>query len=161
LTHDRRRCYRDFESMSPHQPADEIPPDILNRLRVPLIRKMRMSIGDRNLETLTIDVGLRGVFAEWSEMLAIDERVEVEFTLPQNELAVKAVCRVAWCHQPGTTATKRPLPPGLGLEFVEIDEQARERVRGHILEYCRRYPKARQFTLNWPEDADSPWGVRA
>ena len=141
--------------------SEEVPPDILKRLRVPLIRKLRMKVGDRMLETLTIDVGLRGVFAEWAETLAIDERVEVEFTLPQNELPVTAVCRVAWCHQPGTGPTKRPLPPGLGLEFVEISEAARERVRNHIVEYCRHYPKARQFTLNWPDDAESPWGVRA
>jgi len=147
--------------MSPQTTAEEIPPDILNRLRVPLIRKMRMKLGERGLETLTIDVGLRGVFAEWSEPLAIDERVEVEFTLPQNELPVRATCRVAWCHQPATGPTKRPLPPGLGLEFLEIAEEARERIREHIRDYCRRYPKARQFTLNWPDDAESPWGVRA
>ena len=130
-----------------------IPPEqVLRRLRVPMIRKGVLANRGHSEEVFVIDIGLLGIFVERKQPLAIGERVEVEFGVPGNELPVRAACRVAWYHEKGRQLQSKTLPTGLGLEFVELAQADDARIREHVVAYCRRHPKTRQFHPSWPED---------
>jgi Tfp pilus assembly protein PilZ len=127
--------------------------EALRLLRIPMIRKVSLTLsGGRAEEVFAIDVGLAGIFIERKEALAVDTKAEVEFGVPGNELPIKARCRVAWCHKKGTPLKNKQLPAGIGLQFVDMAEADKKRLREHVLDYCRRHPKTRQFHPSWPED---------
>jgi hypothetical protein len=98
-----------------------------------------------------IDLGLRGVFVEHEHPLPLGERVEVRFRLPGNEIPIAAICRVAWWHPPELDLVSKKLPGGVGLEFLELSDLDRRRIREHLVDHCRRQPRARQFARQWPE----------
>ena len=127
--------------------ADDTPPDpVLRRIRIPLIRKATLTRADGRAEDLfVIDLGLSGVFVERSDALPTGERVGLRFLLPGNVIPVQAGCRVAWWHPPGAPLVSKSLPSGVGLEFVDLSEHDRERVRAHPLEYLRSRLGARRF----------------
>ncbi len=126
--------------------------DVLRQLRIPMIRKVTLTLRGKPEEVFAIDVGLAGIFIERKEALAVNEKAEVEFGVPGNELRIKARCRVAWCHKKGAPLKSKQLPAGIGLQFVEMAEGDKSRLREHVLDYCRRHPKTRQFHPSWPED---------
>jgi len=124
----------------------------LSQLRIPMIRKAELVYKGRKEEVFVIDVALAGVFIERKETMAIDEKAEILFAVPGNELPIAARCRVAWCHPKGKPLANKLLPAGIGLQFLEIDEADKTRLREHVVAYCRRHPKTRQFHPSWPED---------
>jgi Tfp pilus assembly protein PilZ len=126
--------------------------DELLRLRIPMIRKVALTLRGRAEEVFAIDVGLQGIFIERKQPLDVDEKAQVEFGVPGNELPIHALCRVAWCHQKGAPLKNKQLPAGIGLQFVEMAEADRKRLREHVLDYFRKHPKTRQFHPSWPED---------
>ena len=127
--------------------ADDVPSDpVLRRIRIPLIRKAVLTRADGRVEELfVIDLGLSGVFVERADALPPGEQVSLRFALPGNEIPVQAACRVAWWHPPGAPLVSKSLPAGIGLEFVELSEHDRERVRSHLLEYLRSQLGPRRF----------------
>jgi hypothetical protein len=92
-----------------------------------------------------------GVFVERAEALAADQAVGIRFRWPGSERPFEARCRVAWWHPEGEPLSSKSLPPGGGLEFVEMSDTDRERVRDLLLEYCQRQPRVRRFLRHWPE----------
>jgi Tfp pilus assembly protein PilZ len=128
--------------------------DVLRKLRIPYVHKAILATGKGpEREAFTIDVGLSGVYVELPEPLPVGERVSIRFHLPGNEIPIAAACRVAWQHAGGKALTSKTLPPGVGLQFVELDDKDRVRVREHVLEHCRRHPRVRRFLRHWPETA--------
>ncbi len=119
--------------------------DVLSRIRVPLVRRASLVVAGRTEEVFAIDVGLSGVFVERAVPLAPDERVEVQFYLPDNEIPITARCRVAFWRGEPTPGESQGLPPGAGLEFVEMAPGDRERLREYLSDYYRREPKTRRF----------------
>lgn len=130
-----------------------VPPEpVLRQLRIPMIHKAVLTYRGQREDVYVIDVAIAGVFIERKQALAIDEKVEIEFRVPGNELGIRAGCRVAWCHQKGAPLKTKTLPAGIGLQFVEIAEADLARIREHVVAYCRRHPKTRQFHPSWPEE---------
>lgn len=143
-----------MRSMSTARGRDAaVPPeDVLRRLRVPMIRKGILAKAGQTEEVFVIDVGMAGVFVEHKQPLPIGEKVEIEFGVPGNEIPIKAACRVAWYHERGRQLQSKTLPTGVGLEFVKLQQGDGARIRDHVVAYCRRHPKSRQFHPSWPED---------
>lgn len=127
--------------------SDDAPPDlVLRRIRIPLIRKATLTRADgRGEDLFVIDLGLSGVFVERADELPPGETVDIRFLLPGNELPIRAGCRVAWWHPPGAPLVSKSLPAGVGLEFVDMSDRDRERVRNHLLEYLRSHLGPRRF----------------
>jgi len=127
--------------------ADDVPSDpILRRIRIPLIRRATLTRADgRDEDLFVIDLGLSGVFVERPEALPPGEVVRIHFPLPGNEIPVRAGCRVAWWHPPGAPLVSKSLPSGVGLEFVDLSDHDRERVRAHLLDYLRSHLGPRRF----------------
>jgi Tfp pilus assembly protein PilZ len=127
--------------------ADDAPPDpVLRRIRIPLIRRATLTRADgRHEDLFIIDVGLSGVFIERPDALPPGEKVGIRFLLPDNVIPVQAECRVAWWHPLGAPLVSKSLPSGVGLEFVDISDHDRERVRSHLLEYLSSHLGPRRF----------------
>jgi hypothetical protein len=126
-------------------PSDEV----LRRVRIPFVRRALLSLPGGEREGFLVDLGLAGVFLETADPLALGLAGEVTFSLPGNEIPVKARCRVAWWHREGTPP--RSLPSGAGLEFVEMSQADEARVRSVVLEHCLGAAGARRFTPAWPQ----------
>lgn len=132
-------------------PGGEPSEEVLAGLRVPLVRRAELRLRGEQQTAYLLDVGLRGVFVEWSEALPIGESVDVTFHLPGSERPVQARSRVAWRNPPGESARARRLPGGVGLEFVELAEADRRRIRALVLEHLRGDLASRRFHPAWPE----------
>src|SRR5574342_591771 len=117
------------------RPASSLGPEQLDRLRIPFVQRATLAHGGGGEELFLVDLGVAGTFAERAQPLPVGERVTLSFPLPGNENPIRAVCRVAWWHPPGGRMVSKSLPAGVGLEFLEISEQDRERLRRHLLDY--------------------------
>jgi hypothetical protein len=123
---------------------------VLRQLRIPFIRRARLLRGDGEEDVFVFDIGLAGVFIERAQPLEHDESLAIRFAWPGSERPFEARCRVAWWHPEGETLSSKSLPPGAGLEFVEMSEADSERLRSLLLEHCQREPPVRRFLRHWP-----------
>lgn len=126
---------------------------VLDQARISFIQKARLVRTGGAEEVFVMDLGLAGVFVEHETPLPRGEQVQVCFPLPGNEIPVSAACRVAWWHEASTPLASKSLPAGLGLEFVDLPENDRRRIREYLCEHFRRNPRARQFARPWPSSA--------
>jgi hypothetical protein len=128
------------------------PPDsVLRQLRIPFVRRATLLLEGGNEEVFVIDIGVAGVFVERARALSSGQRVGIRFSWPGSERPFEAQCRAAWWHPEGESLSSKSLPPGGGLEFVEMSDADRERVRELLQEYCQRQPRVRRFLRHWPD----------
>ena len=133
-------------------PRESAPPEsVLRQLRIPFVRRVALVSTARREDAFMIDIGLAGAFVERADSLPIDELLEIRFPWPGSEIPFSARCRVAWWHPEGGALSSKSLPPGAGLQFVEMSEADRERLRGLLADYCRQNPRVRRFLRHWPE----------
>jgi hypothetical protein len=134
---------------SPREPAP--PETVLQQLRIPFVRRVSLVSPARREDAFMIDIGLAGAFVERALPLPLDELLEISFAWPGSEIPFSARCRVAWWHPEGAPLSSKSLPPGAGLQFVEMSGADRERLRALLVEYCRQNPRVRRFLRHWPE----------
>jgi hypothetical protein len=133
---------------TPHAP----PPDrVLRQLRIPFVRRATLRHGEKEEDVFVIDIGLSGVFVERAQPLERGETVEIRLAWPGSERPFAARCRVAWWHPEDEPLSSKQLPPGAGLEFVEMSETDGGRLRSLLLDYCSQDPRVRRFLRHWPE----------
>ena len=133
-------------------PRESAPPEsVLKQLRIPFVRRVALVSSARREDAFMIDIGLAGAFIERADSLPIDELLEIRFPWPGSEIPFSARCRVAWWHPEGGALSSKSLPPGAGLQFVEMSEPDRERLRALLVDYCRQNPRVRRFLRHWPE----------
>ena len=127
------------------------PEGVLRQLRIPFVRRATLVGESRREEVFVIDIGMAGAFVERAEALPVDEKVEIRFAWPGSEVPFAARCRVAWWHPEGAPLSSKSLPPGAGLQFVEMSDMDRDRLRALLVEYCQQNPRVRRFLRHWPE----------
>lgn len=127
------------------------PESVLRQLRIPFVRRVNLASSARNEDAFMIDIGLAGAFVERAESIPVDEEIEIRFPWPGSEIPFAARCRVAWWHPEGAPLSSKSLPPGAGLQFVDMSEHDRERLRALLVDYCRQNPRVRRFLRHWPE----------
>jgi hypothetical protein len=133
-------------------PRETSPPEsVLRQLRIPFVRRVTLVSPTRSEEAFMIDIGLAGAFVERAESLPVDEAMEIRFPWPGSEIPFAARCRVAWWHPEGAPLSSKSLPPGAGLQFVDMSDADRERLRALLVDYCRQNPRVRRFLRHWPE----------
>ncbi len=132
--------------------AQQAPPpeSVLQQLRIPFVRRATLVRGEGEEEAFVIDIGLAGVFVERPEALPQDETLSIRFAWPGSERPFEATCRVAWWHPEGESLSSKSLPPGGGLQFVEMSDSDGERLRVLLVEYCQQEPRVRRFLRHWP-----------
>lgn len=129
------------------------PDDILRQLRIPFVRKANLAWQGGEEETFLIDIGMEGVFVERHDPLPNQEEIDISFAWPGSEIPFRSRCRVAWWHPEGAPLSSKSLPPGAGLQFTQLSEHDRERLRTYLLEYCHQHPRVRRFLRHWPDSS--------
>ena len=132
-------------------PSSTLSPEQLRQVRIPFIQRATLAHGAGREDLFLVDLGVSGAFAERDRALPVGERVQLGFTLPGNVNRIQAVCRVAWWNSPSAALVTKALPAGLGLEFLEVSEVDRERLRAYLLEYLSR-KSGRRFHRSRPLD---------
>jgi Tfp pilus assembly protein PilZ len=133
-------------------PEDGVPEEhVLKRLRIPFVRKASLVRGGQREDAFVLDLGLEGVFIERTEEMKVGEEADLALPWPGSEVPLKARCRVAWWHAPGKRLASKSLPPGAGLQFTQMSEPDKKRLRDYLEEYCRQHPRVRRFLRHWPE----------
>jgi hypothetical protein len=64
---------------------------------------------------------------------------------------MRARCRVAWWHPAEEKLASKSLPAGAGLQFLDMSEADRVRLRAYLEDYCRQDPRVRRFLRHWPD----------
>jgi len=135
------------------QSREGIPPEsVLRQLRIPFVRRATLVRDGASEEVFVIDLGLSGVFVERPAALTVGEQLEIRLPMPDSEIPLQARCRVAWWHTEGAPLASKSLPPGAGLEFVQMSEPDRGRLREQLIQYCRQHPRVRRFLRHWPQE---------
>lgn len=134
---------------TPRAPAP--PESVLRQLRIPFVRRATLASGTWTEDVFMIDIGLAGAFVERADSLPVDEELEIRFPWPGSEVPFCARCRVAWWHPEGEPLSSKSLPPGAGLQFVQMSDADRERLRALLVDYCGQNPRVRRFLRHWPE----------
>ncbi len=124
---------------------------VLQRLRIPFVRRVTLERDGGEEEAFLLDIGLDGAFVERNEPLRPNELITIHFPWPGSEVPFRARCRVAWWHDKSAPLVSKSLSPGAGLQFTEMSEPDRERLRGLLIEYSRQDPGVRRFLRHWPE----------
>jgi len=141
--------------LSPKTHQASPPEEVLEQLRIPFVRKATIRRQGGTEDVFLIDIGLAGAFVERTQPLEQDEAVDIRFPWPGSEIPFEARCRVAWWHSQGAPLSSKSLPPGAGLQFVELSATDRERLRTLLVDYCGQHPRVRRFLRHWPDSERS------
>ncbi len=76
----------------------------------------------------SVDFSEGGCFLANGPLLARDEQLDVGFSVGDREVVARA--RVVWINTPGGLAKR--LPPGMGVQFVALDDAGRSTLRDHL-----------------------------
>ena len=71
------------------------------------------------LSGFTVDLSTGGLFLKAEFPLKLDEKLILIFSLPGQNKVLSCKARVAWANFEGDTI-KPELPPGVGLQFVDL-----------------------------------------
>jgi type IV pilus assembly protein PilZ len=93
--------------------------------RAPLAMKVRYTTPEgKQFDSLTGGIGAGGLFIESSTPLAPGTELSVEFALPDHPWEKhKAKAKVAWTR---SKPERHLLFPGMGIQFIDLDEKARK-----------------------------------
>lgn len=77
------------------------------------------------------DLSEGGLFIATFHLCEIGHRFELEFTIPGHTEPILVACEVRWvrCYNPDGDGF-----PGMGVQFLRIDEAARSSIQGFIRE---------------------------
>jgi CheY-like chemotaxis protein len=77
------------------------------------------------------NINIGGCFLETTELLPIDYRINIQFSPEDNDDLICLRARVAWVNHPEWIKCEQ-LPPGMGLQFIDLDEATTKRIRTYI-----------------------------
>ena len=109
----------------PEGEADLVQTTVERRVspRAPVTVRIDYSTVDAMFSEFTRNINEGGLFIESETLLALDEQVQLQFRLPGVDDHFKVSGRVAWVREAGIDG-----PPGMGVEFDNLDADARLRI---------------------------------
>ncbi len=79
----------------------------------------------------SVDLSTGGVFIEAHYVVPVGTLLNVAFTLPHDGTTIRCTARVAWLN--GPVQRREPLlPPGMGLEFLDIGNREADALRNFL-----------------------------
>ena len=85
---------------------------------------LKVKYGEQKNETLndyTVNLNTGGLFIATENLMPVNSELDIEFSLPSNDLSVSCRARVAWLNDE-SRPLKKDLPAGMGLQFIDIGE---------------------------------------
>lgn len=80
------------------------------------------------LSEFSVDLSAGGLYVKTDFPLPVDESLTLRFTLPDQQRMVSCQARVAWVN-PKDNPRKPGLPPGMGIQFVELSLEDMKSIR--------------------------------
>jgi hypothetical protein len=112
-----------------HQPAS-------GHRRIACNEQCELEFGERHRDAIIWNLSDLGVYVIGDTLPAVGETVHISFSLPGDAAPIHCEARCIWQNPPsifkGCGALARGLPPGCGLEFVALADDARRRIRDRI-----------------------------
>ena len=91
--------------------------------------KMQVLYGvEKKFTNYSVNLSTGGLFLETDNPLPQDEKLTLKFQLPDNEQPISCQGRVTWINSPGSPL-KPNLPPGMGIQFLDVDLDALHQIR--------------------------------
>ncbi|WP_026362368.1 TIGR02266 family protein [Geopsychrobacter electrodiphilus] len=83
------------------------------------------------LSNYSVNLSTGGVFIETEDILLVDSALRIKFVIPGVGREIVCTGRVAWVNHPEKMLNKA-LPVGLGLQFLDLNEDDRDAIREYI-----------------------------
>jgi type IV pilus assembly protein PilZ len=110
----------------PERETDVVHTTVERRLspRAPVTVRVDYATVDAMFSEFSRNINEGGLFIETEMPLVLEEQVQLQFRLPGVEDPFKVSGRVAWVREEGGADG----PPGMGVEFENLDEDARRQI---------------------------------
>ena len=110
----------------PERESDVVHTTVERRLspRAPVTVRVDYATIDAMFSEFSRNINEGGLFIETETPLVLEEQVQLHFRLPGVEDPFKVSGRVAWVREVGGAEG----PPGMGVEFENLDEGARRQI---------------------------------
>jgi uncharacterized protein (TIGR02266 family) len=113
-------------------------------LRIPFVRRCRISGSNGDIDAMLLDLSLRGVYVATRELRESGEEVRVRFHVPGNVRELSIPGLVAWVQKEKTHPV-HGLPQGFGVRFTKLDVEDVRLIARAIQSYCQSNPIYRQY----------------
>lgn len=129
--------------------------------RVNVALKVRLKLADRDAfeERLSKNISQTGIFIRSRNPAAPGTRVRFEYTTEDDARIMRGIGIVRWTRSPDASQTA-DAPPGMGIEFVDLDPQTEELITRIVARYGagERAPQRRDQprTSTMPDAAPRP-----
>lgn len=110
---------------------DRVAPRVEARIEV------RYANGGDELTDYSLNMSTGGLFLETERLLPVETELQVSFNLPDRNDPVRSRARVAWVNEPDRRI-KPGLPPGMGLQFLDLSLDDLQDVRAFVREHLNR-----------------------
>jgi len=107
-------------------------------IRVPFVRRCRLDYGGGQTDsTFIVNINTLGAYVAHETMPALGRTVVFRFQVPGSEREVVADGVVAWTN-PQQEHAVHSLPPGFGVAFRGLSDDARSRIETIVADYLAR-----------------------
>jgi uncharacterized protein (TIGR02266 family) len=86
----------------------------------------------------SVDMSTGGLFLETKQVVPVGTLLNVVFTLPGGGATITCTARVTWLNDP-VAPRESLLPSGMGLEFLDLDNQGVNSIRNFLYSEERRH----------------------
>ena len=97
--------------------------------RIPISLEVTFDSGEQLLSSYLFDIGEGGIFVGTSEPLEVGSTIRLCFHLPGMSNSLLVMGSVIWRQGSGDSSR-----PGMGIRFVEISDNDRERLDAFLME---------------------------
>jgi len=109
-------------------------------LRVPFVRRCQIQYDDGiAADGFIVNINVRGAYVTVERLPRAGQRLTCCFGLPERTSRLTIGAAVAWLSH----YQRHPvhsLPPGFGLRWAELTDQARAQIEQVVDDYVRRHP---------------------
>ncbi len=107
-------------------------------IRVPFVRRCHLEYGDGQTDSaFIVNINALGAYVAHESMPALGRTVVFRFQVPGSEREVVANGVVAWTN-PQQEHPVHSLPPGFGVAFRGLSDDARSRIEQIVVDYLAR-----------------------
>jgi len=109
-------------------------------LRVPFVRACSLFTGGEPRSAFIANINVLGAYLASDEIPAVGTVIAIRFGVPGNEIETEIKGAVAWLN-PVQQHVVHSLPPGFGMRFIGLPDEARARIETIVAEYTLRQQK--------------------
>lgn len=103
--------------------------------RIPFVRRCSLRFAEgTSTSAFLVNINVLGAYVELDVMLPLGQPLRCAFRLPGNERELDIEAVVAW-NNPRQQHPVHSLPPGFGISFRRLDEEARKGILALIAAY--------------------------